>query len=75
MKLWEQKPRPPVPAPAPPPPETDPRPQWGFPSKCPSCGQRGYVDHIDVVDRVMHEHCPVCLTSWEIREEDCVVLS
>jgi hypothetical protein len=50
---------------APPP---KPRLEWGRPSRCPQCGGRGYLDHIDMVDRVMFEHCTECGHKWEITQ-------
>ncbi len=38
--------------------------QWGLPSRCPECGGFGYLDHIDLVDEVMHQHCPTCWHRW-----------
>jgi formate dehydrogenase maturation protein FdhE len=46
--------------------------EFGFPTKCPACGGRGYLDHIDPFKRVQFEHCPQCLTKWE-RSEDQVL--
>lgn len=38
---------------------------WGRPSRCPSCGAAGYLDHIDVEHHVMYQHCPWCWTKWD----------
>ena len=35
--------------------------EFGFPTRCPACGGRGYLDHIDPFKRVQYEHCPVVL--------------
>jgi uncharacterized protein (DUF983 family) len=35
-------------------------PAWGSPSACPSCGGRGYVDHLDLFDEIMYLHCTAC---------------
>lgn len=43
----------------------DPKPQWGFPTRCPDCGDFGYLDRIDVVHEVMFQHCPTCFARWE----------
>jgi hypothetical protein len=54
-----------------PPPEAAPKPpQFGQPTQCPACSHRGFLDHIDVVDRLQYEHCPECRTTWETREAD-----
>jgi hypothetical protein len=39
--------------------------QWGFPTRCPECGDFGYLDRIDVVREVMYQHCPTCWAKWE----------
>jgi hypothetical protein len=39
---------------------------WGMPSGCPRCGDYGYLDHIDLINEVMHQHCPTCWHRWEI---------
>lgn len=41
------------------------RPQWGFPTRCPECGDYGYLDRIDVRAEVMFQHCPTCWAKWE----------
>lgn len=41
---------------------------WGRPSACPKCGGHGYLDRIDVVDRVMYEHCTECFHKWQVAE-------
>lgn len=43
--------------------------QWGMPSRCPECGGHGYLDHIDLVDEVMHQHCPTCWHRWTTSRE------
>lgn len=46
--------------------ETEPPPPvWGFPSRCPECGDYGYLDRIDVRLEVMFQHCPTCWARWE----------
>jgi hypothetical protein len=49
-----------------------PRFEFGFPTRCPACGGRGYLDHIDPFKRMQFEHCPSCATKWE-RSEDQVL--
>jgi hypothetical protein len=44
---------------------TTPKPEWGFPTRCPECGDYGYLDRIDVVNEVMHQHCPTCWAKWD----------
>jgi hypothetical protein len=44
---------------------TMPKPQWGFPTRCPECGDFGYLDRIDVVHEIMFQHCPTCWSRWE----------
>ena len=40
------------------------RQEWGRPGRCPTCGEQGYLDRVDLVNRVMFQHC----TNWECRE-------
>lgn len=47
-----------------------PRQEWGRPGRCPACGGRGYLDHIDLVDRVMYQHCTECGHHWEVTEAE-----
>jgi formate dehydrogenase maturation protein FdhE len=49
--------------------------EFGFPTSCPSCGERGYLDHIDPFKRIQYEHCPVCFTKWERTESDVAALN
>lgn len=41
------------------------KPEWGFPTRCPDCGEHGYLDRIDVVHEIMFQHCPSCWVKWE----------
>ena len=50
--------------------QTRPEQVFGLPSRCPECGKPGYLDQIDLVDRVMYQHCPWCSTNWQTREAD-----
>jgi hypothetical protein len=43
--------------------------EWGMPSRCPKCGDYGYLDHIDLVDEVMRQHCPTCWYKWTISRQ------
>jgi hypothetical protein len=49
-----------------------PRQEWGRPGRCPECNGRGYLDHIDLIDRVMYQHCTECRHSWTITEAELV---
>ncbi len=49
--------------------------EFGFPTKCPACGGRGYLDHIDPFRRVQFEHCPSCSTKWERSEDQVLALN
>jgi hypothetical protein len=49
--------------------------EFGFPTRCPACGGRGYIDHVDLRGRVQFEHCPTDFTKWELREDDIVALN
>jgi hypothetical protein len=48
---------------------------FGFPTRCPDCGGRGYLDHIDVGRRIQYEHCPSCFAKWERSEADVLALN
>jgi hypothetical protein len=45
--------------------QTTKAPIWGFPTRCPECGEFGYLDRIDVRLEVMYQHCPSCWARWE----------
>jgi len=45
-------------------------PQWGSPVPCPSCGGRGYLDHIDPFREVMYLHCIECFDKFEVARAD-----
>lgn len=62
------------PAPAPPAPRRVTF-EFGFPTGCPSCGERGYLDHIDPFKRIQYEHCPACYARWEHSEDDIASLN
>ena len=59
-----------------PPPVIDLRPpkpvklEFGFPTPCPECSEPGYLDSIDITERVMYQHCPQCLTKWTTTEQE-----
>ena len=42
--------------------------QWGRPGPCPACGGAGYLDRIDMIERVMHQHCTECGHPWTFTE-------
>jgi len=48
--------------------------EFGFPTRCPACGSRGYLDHLDVAGRIQYEHCPSCWTKWQHSEEEILSL-
>lgn len=48
---------------------------FGYPTRCPACGSRGYLDHIDPFKRIQFEHCPSCLTKWELAEDELAALN
>ena len=39
--------------------------QAGVPGRCPSCDGFGYIDHIDMVNRIQIQHCRDCAHRWE----------
>ena len=48
---------------------------FGYPTRCPSCDNRGYLDHIDPFKRIQYEHCPSCFTKWQLTEDELVALN
>lgn len=44
--------------------------QFGRPTPCPECSGRGYLDHLDMVDRIQYQHCTVCGHEWQITEAE-----
>lgn len=54
---------------------TRPRQEWGKPGRCPDCGGRGYLDHIDLVDRIMYQHCTECRHEWTVTEAELATQS
>lgn len=48
---------------------------WGVPTLCPMCDNWGYIDRLDLVDRLMQLHCPSCHFHWEITEEQIETLN
>jgi hypothetical protein len=50
------------------------RPQevWGRPSRCPECGEAGYLDKVDVNARIQHEHCTSCFHKWSVAESETI---
>jgi hypothetical protein len=49
--------------------------EFGFPTKCPACSGRGYLDHIDPFRRKQYEHCPSCQMKWESSEDEVLALN
>jgi uncharacterized protein (DUF983 family) len=43
---------------------------WGIPGRCPQCNGRAYLDRIDVVERMMFEHCTECGHEWNVSEAE-----
>ena len=39
--------------------------QAGVPGRCPVCDGFGYIDHIDMVNRIQTQHCRACAHKWE----------
>jgi len=44
--------------------------EFGLPTPCPSCGEPGYLDSIDLSRSLMFQHCPSCFTKWETTEAE-----
>ena len=47
-----------------------PRQEWGRPGRCPECDGRGYLDHVDLIDRIMYQHCIECRHQWTVTEAE-----
>lgn len=52
--------------------DVEPIPQFGYPTQCPECGARGYLDSIDLSQRVMYQHCPSCFAKWQTSEDELI---
>ena len=44
--------------------------QFGRANPCPNCGSPGFLDHLDIIDRIQYEHCPECGHEWSQTEEE-----
>lgn len=51
-------------------PAGQPKQRWGQPGRCPECGGRGFLDHIDMIDRIMYQHCVECGHKWSMSEQE-----
>jgi hypothetical protein len=49
--------------------------EFGYPTRCPACHGRGYLDHIDPFKRVQFEHCTDCGTKWDSSEDEVLALN
>lgn len=49
--------------------------EFGFPTRCPACHGRGYVDHIDMFRREQFEHCTACGLKWQSSEDEVLSLN
>ncbi len=57
-----------------PPAEGERKEVWGRPGKCPECGGRGYLDAVDLINRVQYERCTECFHKWSVSEAETVKL-
>jgi competence transcription factor ComK len=48
---------------------------FGFPTRCPTCGDKGYLDHIDPFKQTQYEHCKGCGEKWALTEEEIATLA
>jgi len=51
-------------------PAPTPRFEFGFPTLCPECDAAGYLDSIDLTQKTMYQHCPVCWHRWTTTEAE-----
>ena len=49
--------------------------EFGYPTRCPACGNGGYLDHIDLFRMVQSEHCSRCSFRWERSEREVEALN
>jgi DnaJ-class molecular chaperone len=49
--------------------------EFGFPTRCPACHGRGYIDHIDLSHRIQYEHCTDCSLKWQSTEDEVYALN
>jgi hypothetical protein len=47
---------------------------WGRPGRCPRCGGVGYLDGVDLINRIQHEKCTECFHKWSVSESETVKL-
>ena len=52
-----------------------PKQRWGQPGRCPQCSGVGYLDRIDMIDRVMYQHCTECLHRWATTQAELTAVS
>ena len=45
---------------------------WGRPGRCPQCGGIGYLDRVDLIERLQYEHCVECFHKWTVTEAETV---
>jgi hypothetical protein len=49
--------------------------EFGYPTRCPACHGRGYVDQIDLSHRRQFEHCIACGLKWQSSEDEVLSLN
>ena len=49
--------------------------EFGFPTRCPACHGRGYVDQIDLTRKRQFEHCLSCGLKWQSSEDEVLSLN
>ncbi len=47
---------------------------WGRPGPCPKCGGHGYLDGVDLINRIQYERCTECFHKWSVTEAETVKL-
>ena len=52
--------------------ETHQAQRFGYPTPCPVCNGPGYLDSIDLTQRVMYQHCPSCFTKYQTTEAELI---
>lgn len=46
--------------------------EFGRANPCPNCGSPGFLEHIDIIDRIQYEHCPECGHKWSQTEAELI---
>jgi hypothetical protein len=48
---------------------------WGRSGRCPKCNGPGYLDLLDMIERIQYEHCTDCFHKWSVSPSETVPAS